>query len=452
MGQTFTTVELVGQPMTFKQLVSGQNPPRSCMIYCWTHFTYISYFRVGDNDWIVQGHPYWELLSDYPFGQFVVTAEWLVFDVRGADGNVKTYTREIADRVGIASRKGPMINGMVPDLLTANVIQNFGPHTPPLINEWDTHTIYFNPAWMSREYAAHVGENLLAVSPRTLRVSVQPIAANLGAALQGQVPELLPQMEIVTEVALDSVQSFNRMQGAAFVTFSDQASRELADTGLVRAYPDSPRITLVSSVISRTAVITQVEQLQLMDLLHDSVRTLAYPGQVKGAEPTYRLTRGVNEAFLEKMVGEQMTGEVGKSGAGVLQAAAAQDIPLMVVDMNHLEALSKATISQQAKARIVDAVTQGYAALVPERMVTWNGQPTIAWWQVNLQTGEVIDVSENGTHQFLVQGGSELKYLLSFAFLLPARVRAGRIPHAPSSARTRTARGAEGEDCHSRLP
>jgi hypothetical protein len=256
-----------------------------------------------------------------------------------------------------------------------------------------------------------VGENMLAVSPRIL--SVQPIAANLGAALQGQTPELLPQMEIVTEVALDSVQSFNRTQGAAFVTFSDQASRELADTGLVRAYPDSPRITLVSSVISRTAVITQVEQLQMMDLLHDSVRTLAYPGQVKGAEPTYRLTRGVNEAFLEKMVGEQMTGEVGKSGAGVLQAAVAQNISLMVVDMDHLEALSKAPISQQAKARIVDAVTQGYGVLVPERMVTWNGQSTIAWWQVNLQTGEATDVSEDGTHQFIVQFIGEVQVMVT---------------------------------------
>jgi hypothetical protein len=408
---TFDTAALVGQPLTFKQLTSGQNPPRGCLIYCWTHFTYIPFFRIGDNDWIIQGHPYWELLSDYPFGQFVVTAEWLVFDVRDADGNVKTYTREIADRVGVAARKGSLINSMVPDLISSDVMISFGPMTPPLVNEWDNHTIYFNPSWMSREYAAHVGENMLAVTPRIL--SVQPIAASLGAALQGQAPELLPQMEIVTEVALDAVQSFNRMQGAAFVTFSDQASRELADTGLVRAYPDSPRITIVSSVISRTAVITQVEQLQMMDLLHDSVRALAYPGQVKNAEPTYRLTRGVNEAFLEKKIGEQMTGEAGKSGAGVLQAAAAQNIPLMYVDMEHLEQLARAPISQQAKARIVDAVTQGYAVLVPERMVTWNGQVTIAWWQLDLQTGEVVDVNEDGTHGlFTIITAFVLKYLL----------------------------------------
>jgi hypothetical protein len=40
---TFNTAELVGQPLTFKQLTSGQNPPRGCLIYCWTHFTYIPF-------------------------------------------------------------------------------------------------------------------------------------------------------------------------------------------------------------------------------------------------------------------------------------------------------------------------------------------------------------------------------------------------------------------------
>jgi hypothetical protein len=54
-----------------------------------------------------------------------------------------------------------------------------------------------------------------------------------------------------------------------------------------------------SSVISVTAVMSEAVQLQMMDLMYDSVRTIAYPGQAKGAEPTYRLTRGMNEAFLE---------------------------------------------------------------------------------------------------------------------------------------------------------
>lgn len=69
--------------------------------------------------------------------QFVVTAEWLVFD----------------------SRKGPLINGMVPDLLTSNVIQNFGPHTPPLVTEWDCHQSTSTQRGC-RANTPHVGETM----------------------------------------------------------------------------------------------------------------------------------------------------------------------------------------------------------------------------------------------------------------------------------------------------
>ena len=289
-------------------------------------------------------------------------------------------------------------------MMTADVMSSLGPGTPSLVNEWDNHAIYFNPSQMSKEYAAHVGDNLLAVTPRIL--SVQPIVTGLGdigKVMQGGQVSMIPEMKIVTEVALDSVQAFNRMQGAAFVTFSDDASRDLAETGLVRAYPDSPRITMVSSVISVTAVMSEAVQLQIMDLMYDSVRVIAYPGQVKGVELTYRLTRGMNEAFLEKAVGEQMMGPevVSKSAAGVLQAANAQGIPLIYVDAEYLEPLAQAQISQQAKARIVDAAMQGYGVLVPEQMVMWNARPAIAWWQLDLNTGEVVGVGEDGTHQFI---------------------------------------------------
>jgi transglutaminase-like putative cysteine protease len=416
---TFTTAELVGQPVTLKHLVSRQTPPMGCMIFCWTHYTYIPYLRVGDSEWIVEGHPFWELLSDYPFGQFAITAEWLHFDVKDADGHTRRYTRQLADRLNVGPRTGPLRGPrQILGLMTKDVLTSLGPGAPSLVHEWDNHAIYFNPSLMSKEYAAHVGENLLAVTPRIL--SVQPIVSGLGAidqVMRGEQIELLPKMRIVNEVAQDSVQAFNRMQGAAFVTFSDDASRDLAETGLVRVYPDSARITMVSAVISPTRVMSEAVQLQMMDLVYDSVRTIAYPGQAKGAEPTFRLTRGMNEAFLEKMVGEQMTGQPVKSGAGVLQAANVQGILLVYVDAEHLESLALAQISQQAKARIVDAAMQGYGILVPEKMVTWNGELAIAWWQVDRTTGEVIDVSEDGTHSMLIIGAGLFEFMIYMTML-----------------------------------
>jgi len=147
--------------------------------------------------------------------------------------------------------------------------------------------------------------------------------------------------------------------------------------------------------------ISQTAQLQVLDLLYDSVRAIAYPDQARGAEQVYRMTRGVCNTFMESAVGEALTGEYSKSAANVLQAALDQGIPLAYVDADHLDVLARLEISTQARAFIMDAVQQGYGVIVPERMVAWDGGETIAWWQLNLETGEMVGVGENGTHDFI---------------------------------------------------
>jgi hypothetical protein len=421
---TMTTAELVGEPVTLKHLVNPQSPPFGCLIFCWTHYTYAPYLRVGERSQVILGHQYWELLSDYPLGQFAVTAEWLIMNLRDPDGNVRTYTRTIADRVGIAQRESEYrIRGLIPELMTADVIRRFGPRTPSLVNPWDDHTIHFNPSWISTEYAAHAGENVLANAPRVL--GAQPIISGLGdldRVMQGGQLDIGGRLILaeVTDRVEDSNQAFNRLMGATFVAFSDGASQDLAETGLVKVYPDSPRITITSLVISPTHVVTEAVPVQSIDLLYDSLRVVAYPGQAKSAEKVYRLTRGMNEAFVEKMVGEKMIGLEGKSAAGVLLAATNQGIPLVYVDANNLDNLAEAQLSKQARARILLATKQGYGVLVPKRMVMFAGELTTAWWQINLETGETIGVGEEGLHQWLVK-------LIGFLWLLLAIIQIYRL-------------------------
>jgi hypothetical protein len=190
--------------------------------------------------------------------------------------------------------------------------------------------------------------------------------------------------------------------GATFVTMSDWAAQDLAETGQVAVYPDAPRITIASSVVQQSHVVTETRQLQMLDLLHDGLRVIAYPGQAQGAERIYRMTRGVCNTFLESAVGEELTGEWSKSAANVLQAALDQRIPLAYVDAEHLDVLNEVAIPTQAKAFILDTVLRGYAVLVPERMVEWFGEQAIAWWQLDLETGEMVGVGEDGTHFFLI--------------------------------------------------
>jgi hypothetical protein len=367
----------------------------------------VPYLRLGDNETVVVGHPFWELLSNYPFGQFAVTSEYLHFDVQDAGGNTTRYTRQIADRVKAGPRTGPLRQPrMVRGLMTRDVLSSLGPEAFPLVHQLDTHTIYVNPAWMSSEYAAHVGDDLLVTAPRIAEVrSVAASLGDLGDIFAGEVtqPEFgMVELAEMSDVVDGTRQAFNRMLGASFVTMSDWTSQSLADAGLVRAYPDAPRITIASSVISLSKNISQTTQLQVLDLLHDSVRAIAHPDQTQSAEMIYCSTRGVNETFLEAMVGDQFIGEESRSVANILQAATAQSIPLMYLDADHLDVLAHVEISTQAKAFIMDAVQQGYGIFVPERMVAWDGGQAIAWWQLDPETGEMTGVGENGTHQYLV--------------------------------------------------
>jgi hypothetical protein len=153
----------------------------------------------------------------------------------------------------------------------------------------------------------------------------------------------------------------------------------------------------------------------MLDLLNDAVRAVAYPGQAEGAERVYRMTRSVCDTFLESAVGEELTGEQSESAADVLQAAQAQDIPLTYVDQSRLDVLARLELPTQAKAFIVDATQRGYGVLVPERMVNWNGGQAIAWWQLDLETGEMVGVGEDGTHASLIT--TPLKVIAALAAL-----------------------------------
>ncbi len=398
---TFTTAELVGNPLTLEHLSAHETPPMGYLIFGWVYYTYVPYLRLGDNETIIEGTPFWELLSNYPFGQFAVTAEFLHFDVQDTDGNTTRYTRQIADRVKAGPQTGPLRQPkMVRGLMTADVISSLGPGALPLVHQADTHTIYFNPSWMSREYAAHVGEDLMVTVPRIAKV--ESIAAGLGALEEGYQANFgAVELAEMSDLVAGTSQAFDRMLGASFVTMSDRASRDLAETGQVATYPNTPRITIASSVISMSKEVSQTAQLQILDLLHDSVRAIAYPGQARGAEQVYHMTRGVCNTFMETAVGEALTGEESKSAANVLEEAQAQGIPLLYVDADRLDVLAQAEISTQAKAFIMDAVQKGYGVLVPERMVEWQGAETIAWWQLNLETGEMVGIGENGTHDFI---------------------------------------------------
>ncbi len=173
----------------------------------------------------------------------------------------------------------------------------------------DNYTIYFDPSWMSVAYAAASGEDLLAAAPRVL--AIQAVGSDIEAALNGETQDISGALLLdeTADMVVDTTQAFNRMIGATYVTLADGSAQDLGETGLVRTYPDSPRITITAFKLGARQTVTETQYIstQGLDLLHDHLRGIAYPGQAKNAEQVYQMARGMNDTFLEKSVGEDGT-------------------------------------------------------------------------------------------------------------------------------------------------
>jgi large repetitive protein len=375
LSHTFNTVEVVGRPVSFGHLVKSD---LSAGFFYAVQHNYTPYFSVGDR--VTTGQPFQDLISNFPFGTFRITAEWLQFDVRNPLGKAERYEREIVDRIGVEQRQS---GG------TVNLGAKLGKEA--LFTDLDTHILHFAPAAISVAALIESRSTLMALTPRV-------------AQAEALAPTLPQQSETTRQIAQrdlgalgrETMIAINQALAFSFGAISDSSTSQLATTAQVHAYADSPRIVIVSSAVVSSTVR------QTIDLLRDPLRVTVAPGQALDAAYAFRMTRGVNETVLETMILERGLGKSPRSVAVVMEAAKSQHIPLVFVDADHLDALAKTQISDQAKARILTAVKAGNMVIVPQRMVTVEGQPAVGWWQIDPVSGETVGVGEDGTHQALI--------------------------------------------------
>ena len=86
------------------------------------------------------------------------------------------------------------------------------------------------------------------------------------------------------------------------------------------------------------------------------------------------------------------------SAATVFAAAAAHGIGFVMINTANLNSLAGLAISADAKARITVAVLAGQEVIVPQQSVELGGKPTVSWYEINPNTGEMVGVNEDGSH------------------------------------------------------
>lgn len=381
LNTTFNTVELVGNPLTFSHVTNTTS--QGGFVFAWVQHTYVPYIIVGDSGKLIEGQPYQELISNFPFGTFLYTGAWLMLEIRDPDGNLQTYEREVFDRVGIEGREG---GGQV----TLNLAGDFS----AALNEFDSFTMAFDPNLIATDAIVRWETELIDTAAK-----LQPSFTEI-EALKDVPPESveLDQLRRLSNDMQQLVILQDRITAMQYIYTADIATENTAATLGIKAYHEMPRVIIVSSTVADDTIQ------RILDLRSDPVRTVVNPGQSLEHESGFRSMRGVINTLVEDLVMRGAGLEV-HSAAAILEQAATDDISLIYIDENRLDELSQLPISGEAKARIVSSIQDGFVVVVPEKMVTYNGASTIAWWRISPDSGEVIGVGEDGTHQTAVGTG-----------------------------------------------
>ena len=385
LDQTFNDVDLVGRPLTIGNLVSSSSS--GALFLTTTTNTYTPYIVVGDDalpdsqlpDAIV-GQQYQEFLTNFPLASQVLTGLFLNITLSGPGTTSETFSRALVDRIGYAARQG---------LGSPNI--SVSPGSAPAFTNYDAFTLDVSAGADDPHPAAETG------------LEMQADAAQLASAAQ--------QSQDVAAASASFARGFDfdmtRKLGNNFLTLSQLYTNVLATSAGVAAYYAQPRIVLISTRLAAGSGTTASSLTTAIDILNDSLRVEAAPGQASATTYTFNLTRGVFENLAERdtvaaLSPSDQTATVDDT-YDVFTAAAAQGIGLVAITSANLYELQGLNIPADAKARIATDVGDGFGVIVPDQTVMLGGTPPIAWADINPATGEYIGVDSNGGHQGLVE-------------------------------------------------
>ena len=374
LEQTFASAELVGKPLTighFVQSDSSVTPVTTTLSN-----RYSPYLAIGDEGFpidqseIIRGTDYQEFITNFPLGSQVLTGLFLETELTGPDGPAETFRRALVDRIRFDIRQ----HGGSPSL-------EIGADSPTFVSELDAFTLFAMPAAVNPRQSNSLASQLQSASSRLADADL------IGSATTRQLQTII-------------VQGLTRGIGSVMENVSQVQTAQLADTALVVAYPDRPRLTLVSSQVGEDEHGAASIDFRI-DLQRDTLRTVVDPGQNDPfAAQSFRTLRGTFQNVLERDVLALVLGEQANtalSAASVFVAAAEQNIRIVTITSSNIAQLDVLSFSDEAKARIAASVNAGHIVTVPERSPIVDGREAIGWYDIDPE-GETIGVNEDGSH------------------------------------------------------
>jgi large repetitive protein len=388
LTQTFDASALVGTIVSAGNLVQGSVV--SAVTVGATTFTYTPYLLLGSsgpdvaNDPLILGTNYQELYTNFPFGSTVLTGLFLEIDAFDTSYTPHTYRHTIFDRLGPAAREGLQSISLALPTTPAPAVSNFDIATVNVL----TSTQSLSTFQTQRTRLNYALQNYEAFQPQ---VDALPTSGTLSSAqlAVAQHALTLSQYLLIAQ---------NEQIVMAYAGAADQLARELDQAYYVRVYPNSPRLTIARSHNDNGNATVA------LDVLKNDMRVVGGVTQARNAPYLAEVARGLTESLLER---EILAGATGQSATGIGEVFAALGDPNLLTAIApppnsytpaDFSVLDTTSLTPDAKARIIDAVSNGLTVVTPTQMVTINGQQTVGWLEID-QNGHTVSHFVEGGHQ-----------------------------------------------------
>ena len=363
----FSPTDSAGEPYV--------NSTTTSAIFTTTVNTYTPYLELGDmanpnpsGDAIILGRNYQEILTDFPLQNHILTGLFLNVTLLSLQGPAEVFQHTILDRFGYAARQ----SNAVPTSLSV------GGADGPALNELDVCTVNVLPGMIDANLGISIARQLSSILDLVTSLSQDsgPLPPAAGA--------------ITRATSVDAT----RTELCQFLDLSDHLAGNLAALAEAKGYFDTPRVTISTSSYSTTDSTLTLG----LDLLQDSMRTIADPTQRDDAGLFFKVQYGLIESAIESVVASmgQMIQTV--STTTIIETAIRQGIPLVSLTPGSISEVSDLTLSPEARAQITKALQDGRDLLVPSEEVSINGTAVCGWYELDPNTGTVQSLLENGTH------------------------------------------------------
>lgn len=290
---SLNTVQLVGNPVSLEHFVDTNF--QAGLVFGTVVNTYIPYLVVGDQ--AIDGAPFQDTISSFPFGYQLSTAEWLAFDLRHPSGASETYTRTIADLIGVAARAGG-----------GTITNSFGSSTALVV------MVATCIRFCSRRHLCRARRWMPSVHPALARAAARGAKRDDdGRHDHRHVPDR--DRRVAECQCRDPGRGARgrRRAGALVRGRSDFGTPALARGTHVAAYFDMPRVIIASQQKAKDAPAAEA----VLDLARNRIRAVPYPGQTIEGGMVFNLSWGLLQTNLERTAQALVWGRTARRGGGV---------------------------------------------------------------------------------------------------------------------------------------